>query len=199
MSNLLEETTEAIEDSGHKITDIVFIGNEEGYGCTWDEFKSMANKEYDDGFGAAEVATDLKIVFSDGSTMYREEYDGSEWWKYSRPFDIPKQTKPIKRLIGAYWPSLENLQDDKDYHHNPDLNTVEGDKKLYELPRDKDIKIYGFDDSNGDPVTIIFGHIDGAYSYCWFENSPEDVVHLSASTPLKAYKDGYKVILGKDR
>lgn len=119
MSTLLEETKEAIKHSGHKIADIVFIGNEEGYSCTWKEFSKLADVKYNSGFGAAKVATDLKVVFIDGSTMYRGEYDGSEWWEYSTPFDIPKNTKPIKRLVGDYWPSLKNLQDDTDDHHNP--------------------------------------------------------------------------------
>lgn len=65
--------------------------------------------------------------------------------------------------------------------------------KLYELPRDMGVKIHGLNRVNGDELTIIFGHLDGAYSYCWIEGEPQNVVHLSASTPLVKYKDGYKV------
>lgn len=65
--------------------------------------------------------------------------------------------------------------------------------KLYELPRDEGVKLYGLTHLNGDEVTVIFGHLDGAYSYCWAEGQPDNVVHLSASTPLVAYKDGYKI------
>lgn len=69
--------------------------------------------------------------------------------------------------------------------------------KLYELLRDKGIKIYGFKDINDQDITIIFGHIDGAYSYCWIEDKvngdTDQIVHLSASTPLVKYKDGFKV------
>lgn len=69
--------------------------------------------------------------------------------------------------------------------------------KLYELPRDEGIKIYGFKDNDNNDITIIFGHLDGAYSYCWIEDKEtgdtDKVVHLSASTPLVKYKDGYKV------
>jgi len=53
--------------------------------------------------------------------MWRHEYDGSENWAYSKPFKRPNKQLPIKRLIGAYWPSLANLQDDSDTHHNPDV------------------------------------------------------------------------------
>ena len=62
----------------------------------------------------------------------------------------------------------------------------------HDLERDKDIPLYGLMDSEGNKVTIIFGHIDGAYSYCWIKDT-DTVVHLHASTPLVKYKDGYKV------
>jgi hypothetical protein len=76
--NLLTETMESIETSGHEPSQIIFIGSEiSGHCCTWDQFKELADKDYDAGFGAAKVADDLKIVFSDGSSMSRREYDGS--------------------------------------------------------------------------------------------------------------------------
>lgn len=65
--------------------------------------------------------------------------------------------------------------------------------KLYELPRDKGVKIYGFKDKEDKDLVIIFGHLDGMYSYCWIEGDTKAVVHLNASTPLEEYKDGYKV------
>lgn len=66
--------------------------------------------------------------------------------------------------------------------------------KLYNLPYCKGIKIYGAKSQDtGKDVVIIFGHIDGAYSYCWIEGHPDQVVHISASTPLTEYKDGYMI------
>ena len=66
--------------------------------------------------------------------------------------------------------------------------------KLYELERDKGIKIYGAKaQDTGEDVVIIFGHLDGAYSYCWLENDNNKIIHLSALTPLTKYKDGYKI------
>lgn len=124
MSNLLKETIEAIKYSGHKPLDIIFIGSEEdGYSCSWQSFRRLANFEYDSGFGAAQVASDLIIVFSDGPKMWRGEYDGSEQWEYSTPFVMPDKKLPIKRVIGDYWPSLKSLQDDSDTHHNPGIKT----------------------------------------------------------------------------
>ena len=109
--NLLEETIEDIGKSGHTPKDIIFIGSERsGHQCSWEEFKLLANKEYDSGFGGQEVATDLIIVFPDGSKMWRGEYDGSEWWNYSTPFKIPKENKSIKSLITtSCWNSLEEI------------------------------------------------------------------------------------------
>ena len=114
--NLLKETIDDITQSGHTPADIIFIGSERtGHSCTWDEFQSLADFEYDAGFGAQEVADDLIIVFSDGSKMWRHKYDGSENWEYSTPFVMPEDRLPITRLqvksdqVG--WRSLAEVQD----------------------------------------------------------------------------------------
>src|SRR6185436_19639615 len=108
----------AITESGHAPTDIIFIGSEESaFECSWEQFQILANKTYDGGFGAQKVAADLIIVFSDGQTMTRGEYDGSEWWQFSKPFHRPAETKPMKYLFGEYWPSLKELHDEPDSLH----------------------------------------------------------------------------------
>ena len=110
--NLLQETLDDIRRSGHKVEDIVFIGSEiSGHYCTWDEYKKLADIEYDSGFGAQKVASDLVIVFNDKSKMWRHEYDGSESWCYSAPFIKPKNLKPIKRLQGGMWEDLARLNE----------------------------------------------------------------------------------------
>lgn len=111
MTNLLKETIEHIERSGHTLENITFIGSEEtGHSCTWNEYSELADLEYDSGFGAQEVATDLVIVFSDGTQMWRHEYDGSEWWDYSKPFEMPSQLKPITTLCnGGMWEDLAEM------------------------------------------------------------------------------------------
>jgi hypothetical protein len=115
--NLLTETREAIEESGHTPDDIVFIGSEaSGHQCTWDEFCRLADVEYDAGYGASEVAMDLVVVFRDGAKLWRGEYDGSEWWEFSRPFKRPTEAKPITRLttVGTRhvgWRSLADLNE----------------------------------------------------------------------------------------
>jgi hypothetical protein len=116
--NLLKETLNDIKESGNTIEDIVFIGSEDsGHSCTWDEFVILADHEYDSGYGAQEVADDLIIVFKNGSKMWRHEYDGSEWWQYSKPFTRPENKLPIKHLFvwqidGIGWKSLNELNSD---------------------------------------------------------------------------------------
>jgi len=98
--NLLAETVSDIMESGHGPGDIVFIGSlDTGHRCTWAEFQTLANIEYDGGFGSQKVAHDLRIVFSDGTQMWRHEYDGSESWHFSHPAVIPEQVHPISRLV----------------------------------------------------------------------------------------------------
>jgi len=111
--NLLEETIDCIERSGHNIEDIIFLGSEEtGHSCSWEEFKKLADRSYDNDFGSAEVANDLIVVFSDGQKLWRGEYDGSEWWEFSTPFKKPKKLKPIISLFAedsgsCGWCSIE--------------------------------------------------------------------------------------------
>jgi hypothetical protein len=114
MTNLLRETTNAIANSGHVIEDVVFIGSLNGeYRCTWDEFTILADVEYSSGYGAAEVATDLIVRFSDGKKMWRGEYDGSEWWEFDAPLvvDYTKPGRHITKLIGGMWRSVAQLHD----------------------------------------------------------------------------------------
>lgn len=98
--NLLKETVESITESGHTPEDVVFIGSEaSGHECTWEQFQRLADVDYDAGFGAQKVASDLVIVFRDGQSMNRSEYDGSECWNVMAPFKRPKKSLPITRLI----------------------------------------------------------------------------------------------------
>ena len=68
-------------------------------------------------------------------------------------------------------------------------------KKLYELPENQNIKLY-FDDNieNIKDIVVIFGHLDGLYSYCWLEEDKNKIIHIKATTEFKKYKDGYKYV-----
>lgn len=98
--NLLEETREIIAREGRTAEDVVFIGSRDsGHSCTWSEFELIADREYDDDYGGAEVAIDLEVVFSDGATLLREEYDGSEWWCLHEPFVMPEKKLPMTSVF----------------------------------------------------------------------------------------------------
>lgn len=61
-------------------------------------------------------------------------------------------------------------------------------KKLYELPENQNIKLFIYG------KTIIFGHLDGLYSYCWLKEDKSKIVHIKATTLFKKYRDGYKFV-----
>lgn len=114
--NLLEETLEAIEQSGHTPSEIIFIGSLlTGHRCNWTEFTELANIEYEYGYGAQKVATDLVIVFIDEKSMIRGEYAGSEFWDYRRPYVEPRHVKHIVSLFVSPprigWKTLEQIND----------------------------------------------------------------------------------------
>lgn len=115
--NFLKETEEAIKGSGHNIKDVMFIGSADGeYRMDWNKFKVKANFDYDSGFGAAEIATNLIIYFTDHTYIVREEYDGSEWWKYNVPklFNENDKYKDFDNLggLGIMWKTVEELNED---------------------------------------------------------------------------------------
>ena len=99
MQNLLEETTNVIIENGLNTSDIIYIGDGE-FSCTWDEFQTIANIEYDSGYGGAEINEHLMIVFNNGVEMHRGEYDGSEWWDVHVPFKL-ENLKEQKKLTGV--------------------------------------------------------------------------------------------------
>jgi hypothetical protein len=115
--NFLAETNEAITESGHTPADVVFIGSlESGHRCTWAEFETLADFDYDNGFGSSKIATDLTVVFSDGQTMWRGEYDGSEWWVSPRPPVVPETVLPIRSFggQGVMWSTLAEIDEELD-------------------------------------------------------------------------------------
>ena len=73
-------------------------------------------------------------------------------------------------------------------------------KELYELPENQNIKLY-FDDEvdNKKDIVVIFGHLDGLYSYCWLEEDRNKVVHIKATTNFRKHKDGYKYVSESDK
>lgn len=80
----------------------MFIGSIDGYECTWDEYKRLADFEYNGYKGEIEISQNLIIVFSDRSWMSRaNNSNGAEWWNYNDPITITGDRKKIKSLTNC--------------------------------------------------------------------------------------------------
>lgn len=90
-----DETMREIVKSGHSVSDIDWIGSEEhdnmpGLRFDIDEFlDGIRHFVYDNGYGRVYIPVDLKVVFKDGDYLWRNTYDGAEWWEASRTPDKP--------------------------------------------------------------------------------------------------------------
>ena len=79
---LLEETKDFMKRNGIKPEDVDYCKTKRRV-FSWSVFEKCANFEYDKGYGTQEVLGSLEIHGCTGYrwTMYRWEYDGSEWWE----------------------------------------------------------------------------------------------------------------------
>lgn len=83
--NLLQETWNELSQAGKLPEEVLWVGLASGGKVlSWGEFLMMADFEYDNGYGGANVDPGLVVVFSDGSWLERGEYDGSEWWEFKQ-------------------------------------------------------------------------------------------------------------------
>lgn len=95
--NLLKETLEEFAQNNKTENDIIWVGCED-FKTTWENFKEVADIEYDNGFGSPKVAEDL-IIMGNDFWLERHEYDGSEWWEYkSKDIHEPKKEMRIKAV-----------------------------------------------------------------------------------------------------
>lgn len=90
MATFIEETEEAIKNSGHTTSDIEFIGDQTRHVelGNWDLFKKSVNSfeekhpDYSSSGSGYRACRDLIIAFKDGSLLFREGYATSEQWDY---------------------------------------------------------------------------------------------------------------------
>lgn len=112
MTNLWDETIDILKEYDKTFEDVRFI---QGYDLkiTKENFEQVAKKtNYDSGYGAAHVATDL-VVVGKNWWLERGEYDGSEWWEYKESPKQVNEVKEISHLAGGLWPTLEKLNSPK--------------------------------------------------------------------------------------
>ena len=85
--NALEELEDVLENIEKVVSDIKAINiaiinrdYEKIVHVKRVEDLSLLNVEYDDGYGSQEL--EGIVLFDDGTWLEREEYDGSEWWRF---------------------------------------------------------------------------------------------------------------------
>ena len=97
--NFLSETDEELAEINKTWNDIVFIGSSDcAYSCSVEQFRKLADFDYHSGYGSAEIPESLVILFNDNTWLSRGEYDGSEWWNYNKPPQIPIPGQEIKTI-----------------------------------------------------------------------------------------------------
>jgi len=107
--NLLEETIAALELHNKSKDDVKFCQSKMGW-FSWEEFEAVARVcEYDAGFGAQEIASDLVIVGSD-FWLERDEYDGSEDWAF-RVAPVRSEIKIVPaKFNGGRWSTHREIE-----------------------------------------------------------------------------------------
>lgn len=100
--NLLKETLDVLASNNKTESVVLWVGIQRGdyekrpsISFSWDEFAALADFEYDNGYGGAEIADHLKIVGADW-WLERGEYDGAEWWEFKTLPTKPEYGKPCK-------------------------------------------------------------------------------------------------------
>lgn len=134
--NFLKETMDYMDEIHEEPEDVEFVGSRDRAISIggWNEFKALADFMYNNNYGSTEVVTDIIITFKDGSVMFRDTYDGSEWWSFISGATHRKGnssvtlSNPHLKNIG-YMDSLKDAyRDQLEKEANADI-----DKKMKEL------------------------------------------------------------------
>lgn len=85
-TNFLSETEGLIESLGYETDEIVFIGSSKNpvQIGTWEDFRKVADFDYDQDATDVTIAQDLVIVFDDGCWLEREDAS-CEAWRHCEP------------------------------------------------------------------------------------------------------------------
>lgn len=114
MKNFKEETLKKIKDVGYELKDVIFIGSDDGkYRMSVEKFLEFSDFEYNNDFGATNIATDLIVYFNDNSYMIRETNDNFEWWEYVKLIKYTAEDNFENFNIlggkGHYWETVEEM------------------------------------------------------------------------------------------
>ena len=98
MYDIIQETKDFMTAHGYSRKDIQWIGGKD-FTIPVSDFWDSKPQFYDAGYGWQQVATDLTIVFKDGSWLERDEYDGSEWWQHRICPSMPLRIESAKKFV----------------------------------------------------------------------------------------------------
>lgn len=108
-----KETIAILEQNNKSLDDVAWVGTE-FVEIPIQNFVELADFDYDDGFGAQKVASDLLIVGQD-FWMKRVEHDGAERWQYHTMPQRPtvKKTATALHVADQFvgWKTLSDLND----------------------------------------------------------------------------------------
>ena len=109
MLNLLTETKEILKENDKELSEILWIGSsQDDFYIPLEHALEIMDIEYNDGFGAQNVAKDLIVVGKDW-WLERNEYDGSEWWEFKRMPIKPSKRRAIQHVVGGMWSTLNDI------------------------------------------------------------------------------------------
>ncbi len=108
--NLLSETLDCLASCGKNQSDVRWVGSTNYGYFDWEHFVKIADVEYDNSYGATEVAKDL-VVVGDDWWLERKEYDGSEWWVFKKLPIKPQNKIEPNKVTGGYERSLRALNE----------------------------------------------------------------------------------------
>lgn len=102
--NLWEETISVLKNYNLTWDDVDhIILDGDNVTISKENFEKVAREtNYDSGWGAAEIRSDL-IIRGWNWWLERAEYDGSEWWELKTLPIVPNETTTVTRLTTGDW------------------------------------------------------------------------------------------------
>lgn len=113
-TRLILEIISELHEYDMRTKDILFVATSIG-SLSWEDFCKIARHDrFNSGYGAPEVATDLKIFTARGYFYRQETCDGMECWEYEEfkyhPISTEKlDTYNVKTFVGGCWSTLSEI------------------------------------------------------------------------------------------